>query len=117
MAFIVEFFCCSSYFVCLGFHMWRLLSSFSVAVLTLCVWDFICGVYCRVFLLQFLLCVSGISYVAFIVTLYVHLSFFWCLDRVVRRDCGISWVSLLVLSFSKGNGCARNYRKYFPCET
>ena len=39
-----------------------------------------------------------ISYVAFAVSLFVpHLSFVWCISRTVLRDCGISWVYLLIL--------------------
>ena len=42
-------------------------------------------------------CLSVLSYVPFILSLFILLlSFFWCFGRVVLRDCGISWVSLLI---------------------
>ena len=41
-----------------------------------------------------LLCAFVVSYVAFVLSLFVpHLSFFWCLGRAMVCDCGISWVS------------------------
>ena len=44
----------------------------------------------------FFVCTSVVSYVAFLLSLFVHhISFFWCLGRTVLRDCGISWVYLL----------------------
>ena len=54
-----------------------------------------CWWYCRIShcLVFFCLCASVVSYVAFVLSLFVpHLSFFWCLGRDVFRDCGISWV-------------------------
>ena len=49
-------------------------------------------------LLQFFfVCASVVSYVAFVLSLFVsHLSFIWCLGRAVLRDCGVSWVSSLI---------------------
>ena len=47
-------------------------------------------------LLQFFIFVSLISYVAFVVPLFVpNLSFLWCLGRAVLRNCVIFWVSSL----------------------
>ena len=39
------------------------------------------------------LCVSVVSYVAFLSLFFHNVSFFWCLGRSVLRDCDISWVS------------------------
>ena len=57
-------------------------------------------------LLQFLsVCASVISYVAFfflfcfLSLFFPHRFFAWCLGRVVPRDCGISWVSSLIVLF------------------
>ena len=36
-----------------------------------------------------------VSYVAFGLSIFVHLSSFGCLGRVVRRSCGIIWISSL----------------------
>ena len=37
---------------------------------------------------------SLVLYVTFVLSLFVpHLSFFWCLGKVVLRDSAISWVS------------------------
>ena len=49
-------------------------------------------------LLQFfIVCVFGVSYGAFVSSLFVlHLPFCWCLGRAVVRDCGFSWVSTLI---------------------
>ena len=50
-----------------------------------------------VLLLQFFVCVSVVSYVSFVLSLFVpHLSFFWCLEKAVLPDCGISWISSLI---------------------
>ena len=51
-----------------------------------------------VVLLQFFfVCASVVSYVAFVLSLFVpHLSFLCCLGRAAPRDCGISWVSSLI---------------------
>ena len=49
----------------------------------------------EILLLQFFfVCSSLVSYVAFVLSLFVlHLSLFWCLGRAVLHGCGISWVS------------------------
>ena len=40
---------------------------------------------------------SVVSYVMFVLSLFVpHLSFFRCLGRAVLCDCGNSWLSLLI---------------------
>ena len=42
-------------------------------------------------LLQFVVCVSVVSYVTFVLSLFVpHLSFIWCFERAVLRERGIS---------------------------
>ena len=47
--------------------------------------------------LHFFVCTSVISYVAFVVSLFVpHLSFLWCLGSTVLRDYDISWISSLI---------------------
>ena len=39
----------------------------------------------------FSVCASVISYVAFVLSLFVpYVSFLWCLGEAVLRDCGIS---------------------------
>ena len=49
--------------------------------------------------LLFFLCAPVVSYVLFVVSLFVpHLSLFWCLGRSVLRDCGISSVSSRIFS-------------------
>ena len=41
---------------------------------------------------------SVVSYVAFVLYLFVsHLSYFWCLGTDVLYDCGIFWVSSLIV--------------------
>ena len=40
---------------------------------------------------------QGGSYVTFVLSLFVpHLSLFWCLQKAVLPDCGVSWVSSLI---------------------
>ena len=52
-------------------------------------------------LLQFIfVCASVILNVAFMLFLFVHLSFF-CLGKAVLSSCGISWVSLLIFMQKK----------------
>ena len=47
-------------------------------------------------------CASVVSYVLFVLSLFVsHLSFFWCLERAVLRDCRTSCpVSILYKSIA-----------------
>ena len=57
-----------------------------------------------VFLLQFfyVYSVSVVSYVAFVLSLFVpHLFFFWCLGMAVLPDSGISWVSTYIFAFTR----------------
>ena len=45
----------------------------------------------------FIVCTSLVSYVAFVLSLFVpHLAFVWCLGRAVLHDSAISWISPLV---------------------
>ena len=51
----------------------------------------------------FYVCASVVSYVAFILSLFVpHLSFLWYLevDELLLRDCGISGVSSYIFFYS-----------------
>ena len=51
-------------------------------------------------LLQFFVCASVVSCVAFVLSLFIpRLSFFWCLGKAVLRDCSISWVSSLIFVY------------------
>ena len=44
-----------------------------------------------------LLCVSAVLCVVFVLSLFdPHLSFYWCLGSAMLRDCGISWVSVII---------------------
>ena len=48
-------------------------------------------------LLQFFFWVLVVSYVTFVVSLFLpHLFYFWCLGRAMLCNCGISWVSSLI---------------------
>ena len=53
-----------------------------------------------VILLQFFfISASVVSYLAFVLSLFgPHPPFFWRLRRAVLRDCGISWVSSLIIT-------------------
>ena len=45
-------------------------------------------------LLQLFVCMSVISYVAFVLSLFVlYLSFFWCIGTAMLSDCDISLIS------------------------
>ena len=78
----------------------------------------------RRFLLQFFVLASVVSYVTFVLSLFVsHLAFFWCLRKAVLRGCGISWVSALIfwLPFEKEPTLKEKYllplgkgSKFFP---
>ena len=53
------------------------------------------------------LCESVVSYVTFVLVLFVpHLSFSWCLVKVVLRACGISWVASYLFLYTE------NWAKY-----
>ena len=58
-------------------------------------------------LLQFFfVCVSMGSCVAVVLSLFVpHLSFFLCFGKAVFHDCGISWISSLILWFRQPKTC------------
>ena len=48
---------------------------------------------------------------AFVLSLFVpHLSFLWCLGRIVLRDCSISWCRKSWSQRSSRNICTRNLR-------
>ena len=38
------------------------------------------------------------SCVAYVLLFVPHLSFSWCLGKVVLRDCGVSWASVMFLT-------------------
>ena len=63
----------------------------------------------------FLVCMSVVSYLEFVLSLFVpHLSFFWCLGKTVFRDCGIILVSSLVfLMYRKANEKLKNVVFFF----
>ena len=56
--------------------------------------------------------VGGIIY-GVVLSFVHHLSFFWCLGKVVHRDCGNSWVSSLI-SFIITKTCPYNFDPLKP---
>ena len=48
--------------------------------------------------------------VAFVLSIFIHFSFFWCIGRALRRDFDSSWLDSLIFTELKRGyfGCAQS---------